>query len=133
MKRKEHDVKQYEETTKELLKDAPTGTGSPVVKELDKLKKSFTNVQTQLLGMKNVLDESLKDLLELHALLQELYKVMDDIDECINKSSDALDGDKHDLETCLNVSHVDGRCFSSHSAVFSFHRPLKSAFLSTIS
>ena len=112
MKRKEHDVKQYEETTKELLKDAPEGTSSPVLKELEKLKKSFSNVQTQLVDMKTVLDESLKDLLELHALLQELYKVMDDIDECINKSSDALDGDEHDLETCLNVSHLSKRSTS---------------------
>ena len=106
MKRKEHNVKQYEDTTKELLKDAPAVSGSPVLKELEKLKKSFTSVQNQLVDMKTVLDESLKDLLELHTLLQGLYKVMDDIDDCINKSSDALDGDEHDLETCLNVSHT---------------------------
>lgn len=105
MKRKEHDIKQFEETTQELLKDAPAGSSSPVAKEIEKLKISFTNVQTQLLSMKSVLDESLKDLLELHGLLQDLYKVMDDIDDCINKSSDALDGDEHDLETCLNVRH----------------------------
>ena len=106
MKRKEHLVKQFEETTVELLKDAPDSTTSPVVKELEKLKKSFVSVQNQLLDMKGILDEGLKDLLELHNLLAELYKVMDDIDECIAKSSDALDGDEHDLESCLNVSVI---------------------------
>ena len=101
---KEQTMKQFEVTTNELLKDAPSGAGSPVVKELEKLRNSFSTIQTQLTDMKVVLDDGLKDLLQLHHLLAKLYKVMDDIDECISKSSDALDGDEHDLESCLNVS-----------------------------
>ena len=116
LKRKENDIRLHEETTKELLKSAPAGSSSPIAKELEKLKKSFSNVQSQLLDMKNILDEGLKDLLELHGLLAELYKVMDDIDDCITKSSDALDGDEHDLETCLNVSQF------SNAAHHMFHK-----------
>ncbi|XP_065057528.1 dystrophin-like isoform X3 [Rhopilema esculentum] len=117
LKRKENDIRLHEETTKELLKSAPAGSSSPIAKELEKLKKSFSNVQGQLLDMKNILDEGLKDLLELHGLLAELYKVMDDIDDCITKSSDALDGDEHDLETCLNSLNTQYKVLRSDKAM----------------
>ena len=100
---KEPEIAEFSETTKQLLTSATPGGAPPIKKDLEKLTRQFSSVQAKLKDMTSILETGLADLQKLHALMKDMYKTMDELDDCIAKSSEALDGDETELENCLKV------------------------------